>query len=421
MSKAKGFISDPPSPQCPRLLKPLAGLLLAVCLGLGAVPAHSQFEDDDLVPPEGIYDNQRPQPGGAPNAAPRQQQQQPYGGPQQRQQPDGGPPARPDSARQGEPYGAEQQPQGAEQQPYGADGEQAQPQRQLSEQERYCLQLEQSLANDWVRADQGQTDLPRIDEEIRKFEQIHQSTQAAAERADCYQSLFIFGRSLRRTPRCTALNDKIEDARRQVDRLQEERNFITRGSSRRARQDELIDQLARNGCGDQYARESRRRQGIFSWFSNDRDFFEPRRGLETSRIVPYATYRTLCVRLCDGYYYPISYSTLPSHFSSDANACQSGCAAPAALYVYRNPGEEPEQMVSLQGKAYNDLETAWRYRKEYVKGCSCKVAEFNPDEIAKADGEEKSEAGTGGEEAQPAAAGPGDGKVAKEGVAPKAQ
>ena len=65
----------------------------------------------------------------------------------------------------------------------------------------------------------------------------------------------------------------------------------------------------------------------------------------------------------------------------DAEACQSSCAAPAELYVYRNPGQEIEQAVSLSGSAYMDLPVALRYRKEYVKGCSCKQAEYNPTEI----------------------------------------
>jgi hypothetical protein len=345
-------------------------LLLAVGVSFGAFQAaNAQNYDDPPVPSQGVY-------GDAPRQAP--------------------------------PRAQEQYPQG--QQQYRQQG------RQLSERERHCTQLEQRLANDWVRADQGQTDLPRIDQEIRKYQRELQTSQAAAERGDCYQSVFIFGRSLRRTPRCTRMNNRIEDAKRQLARLKEERKFITRGRSTRARQDDLINSLARNGCGDQYAREARRRQGFFSWFSNnDRDFFEPRRGLETSRIVPYATYRTLCVRTCDGYYYPISYSALPSRFPNDANACKSGCAAPAELYVYRNPGEEPEQMVSLRGTAYNDLESAWRYRKEYIKGCSCKVAEYDLDEISKANQEKKAEGAT------PAATGPGDGKIATEGEAPKAQ
>ena len=34
--------------------------------------------------------------------------------------------------------------------------------------------------------------------------------------------------------------------------------------------------------------------------------------------LPFATYRTLCVRLCDGYYFPVSFSTLPNHFQRDS-------------------------------------------------------------------------------------------------------
>ena len=67
--------------------------------------------------------------------------------------------------------------------------------------------------------------------------------------------------------------------------------------------------------------------------------------------------------------------------AQDAQQCQSNCAAPAELYVYRNPGQEIEQAVSLNGSAYMDLPVALRFRKEYVKGCSCKQAEYNPTEI----------------------------------------
>ena len=124
---------------------------------------------------------------------------------------------------------------------------------------------------------------------------------------------------------------------------------------------------------------------MLDWLTGEGDYFDRRRReLETSRIESYATYRTLCVRRCDGYYFPISFSTLPSRFASDAARCQSTCAAPAELFVYRNPGEAPEQMVSSDGqRAYNDIPNAWKYRTEYLKGCSCKVSEYDPEEIEK--------------------------------------
>ena len=87
------------------------------------------------------------------------------------------------------------------------------------------------------------------------------------------------------------------------------------------------------------------------------------------------------MRLCDGFFYPIHYSAYGSMLGEDQQSCQSNCAAPAELYVYRNPGQEIEQAVSLNGSAYMDLPVALRYRKEYVNGCSCKQAEYNPTEI----------------------------------------
>jgi len=253
------------------------------------------------------------------------------------------------------------------------------------------MQLEQELANDWVKRQQGRNDGPKLAAEIKKFDRIFQTNQAKANRNRCYQSNFIFGRSLVRTPKCLRLNRKIEDARRNLARLQAQRN--TQRGGRNRREDELRSALSRAGCRGQNRQANRRRRGgggFMSWF--EEDFWEttPRRGLETSRIESFATYRTLCVRSCDGYYFPVSFSTLPRSFSQDISKCQSQCAAPAELYVYRNPGEEAEQMVSSDGRqAYNDHPNAWRYRKEYVKGCSCKAIEYDPNEIAAANAEKE--------------------------------
>lgn len=276
------------------------------------------------------------------------------------------------------PYPGQQQ--GYQQQQQQGYGQQPAP----TAHELRCLQLEQELANDWVTGQQGSDQLPKIDEQIRKYDRIYQTTRAKAERNRCYQSMFIFGRSLVRTPRCIKLHNQVEDARQRLASLQQQREALTNRRSRRDRQNELISALARAGCGSQYQRESRRRGGG-GWFTSlfeDDTYRSRRQDLQTSKIVPFATYRTLCVRTCDGYYFPVSYSTLPSRFSTDVAKCQDQCAAPAELFVYRNPGEEPEQMVSADGRtAYNDLPNAWRYRKEYVKGCSCKSTEYDPAEI----------------------------------------
>ncbi len=248
-----------------------------------------------------------------------------------------------------------------------------------SSREEYCRQLEQELASDWMAGSRSRQHLPQIEEEIRKQDAIFQREQARAERANCYESLFIFGRKLRRTPKCLSIHRAIEDARRVLARLQEEKDAISRASDGNRRQDNLIAALARAGCGQYYEREADRRRERFFPFGDGFFSQRPRREeRETSTILPFATYRTMCVRLCDGFYYPVSFSTLPSRFQQDAGACQTNCAAPAELFVHRNPGEDVEQMVSLDGRPYSSIANAWRYRTEFVKGCSCKQAEYAP-------------------------------------------
>src|SRR5215467_7410334 len=38
-----------------------------------------------------------------------------------------------------------------------------------------------------------------------------------------------------------------------------------------------------------------------------------------------ATYRTLCVRLCDGFYFPISFAVPASSLERDAERCRASC------------------------------------------------------------------------------------------------
>ena len=82
-------------------------------------------------------------------------------------------------------------------------------------------------------------------------------------------------------------------------------------------------------------------------------------------------YTTLCVRLCDGYYFPISFSVGRSQFERDAKTCERSCPGQARLFVHSRSGEV-DDMVDLSGKRYRDLKTAFLYRAEHVPSCRCK-------------------------------------------------
>lgn len=235
-----------------------------------------------------------------------------------------------------------------------------------------CYQLEQRLVQEGQKSGQSRDALPGIEDEIRALERAVDSGKAQLDRG-CYE-YFLFTKSLRNTPQCKDLSRQVEASKRKLSDLDARRQDIL-GSSGHSYQDDIIRELARNNCGANYVDMARRRSD---------GMWEDEESSGGSTWSPRATngaqtYRTVCVRLCDGYYFPVSFSTLPSHFPQDADACSSKCAAPAELYYYPNPGGSIDQAVALRTQeAYNKLKFAFRYRKEVVKGCSCRTAEYVP-------------------------------------------
>jgi hypothetical protein len=236
-----------------------------------------------------------------------------------------------------------------------------------------CLQLEQRLAQEANRGSQSRDQLPRLEADYRQLDRQAQITQVQLDRSDCFE-YFLFSKSLKRTRQCIDLAGQLESTRRRLSELEAQIQQM-RSSSSRSYQDDIVRELARNGCGAAYQQEASRRGSSPIWQDEDEG------GAWGGRFgsLPFATFRTVCVRLCDGYFFPVSFSTLPSHFDRDADVCQSRCAAPAELFYHQNPGGGMEAAISHKTRqAYMSLKTAFRYRKEFVPGCSCKQAEYLP-------------------------------------------
>lgn len=241
-----------------------------------------------------------------------------------------------------------------------------------------CLQLEQRLVQESARGNQSRDQLPKLEGDIRATERALQQSQSQIDRQECYE-YFLFSKSLKNTRQCRDLATQVETNRRKLSELDAQRQQIV-ASAGRSYQDDIIRELARNNCGSSYAQEARKRDGAgpFSSIWQDEEGGGPGGNTGYGNL-PFATYRTVCVRLCDGYYFPISYSTLPNHFQRDADLCQQKCAAPVELYYHQNPGGAIEQAAAAKTQEpYTKLKTAFRYRKEFVPGCSCKQAEYVP-------------------------------------------
>lgn len=98
-----------------------------------------------------------------------------------------------------------------------------------------------------------------------------------------------------------------------------------------------------------------------------------------SQLSP-ARYRTMCVRMCDGYYFPISSSTMRGAFHRDAAKCKSSCGDGSRLFYMPASDPDPERMVDLTGRSYAALPTAYAYRKRLIDGCSCRPMPWSSSE-----------------------------------------
>jgi hypothetical protein len=234
-----------------------------------------------------------------------------------------------------------------------------------------CQRLEAQLTS----LDRGNNDPTRADQ-IRRAEETVNRQQfevdrlvAQGRRMGCESSGFfsIFSNP---PPQCGGLNRQIGQQRSTLERMQNELEQLHGGTAERASQRQsLLIALGSNGCGPQYrsAALAGQQGGFFDRLFGGNGIFSGSSGPMGG------TFRTICVRTCDGYYYPISFATSSDRFRDDEQTCQRMCpAAEVTLYTYHNPGEEVAQAVSLNGRLYTELPAAFSYRKAFNPACSCR-------------------------------------------------
>jgi hypothetical protein len=240
-----------------------------------------------------------------------------------------------------------------------------------------CVRLEAQLAT----VDRGGGD-PAKDEQIRRYQDAASKQQAEldrvtsqAKRMGCDSSGF-FSLFNGQSAQCGPVNNQIQQMRANLDQittsLERLRGGGLGGSDRENQRRSVLLALAQNNCGPQYA-NAVRGPGNFldNLFGNNNSPGPP-----PADVGPQSgTYRTVCVRSCDGAYFPISFATVPGRFPDDEKTCKALCpAAEASLYAYRNPGEDMNQAVSISGQPYSSSPNAFRFRQEFNPSCACKAA-----------------------------------------------
>jgi hypothetical protein len=243
-----------------------------------------------------------------------------------------------------------------------------------------CPRLEAQLAT----IDRGGAGDPAKDEQIRRYQDAATKQQSEldrvtlqAKRMGCDSSGF-FSLFSGQSAQCGPVNNQIQQMRGNLDQitsnLERLRSGGLGGADRDNQRRSVLTALAQNNCGPQYVNAApgpgNFLQNMFGNNNNNNPNppgtdFGPQSG----------TFRTVCVRSCDGAYFPISFATVPGRFPDDEKTCKALCpAAEATLYAYRNPGEDMTQAVSISGQPYSSSPNAFKFRQEFNPSCACKAA-----------------------------------------------
>jgi hypothetical protein len=241
-----------------------------------------------------------------------------------------------------------------------------------------CPRLEAQLAT----IDHGGSGDPAKDDQIRRYQDAAAKQQgeldrvtSQAKRMGCDSSGF-FSLFSGQSAQCGPVNNQIQQMRANLDQittsLERLRSGGFGGPDRDNQRRSVLTALAQNNCGPQYA-NALRGGGPGNFLNNLFGNSSP--DVPGSDIGPQSgTYRTVCVRTCDGAYFPISFATVPARFPDDEKQCKALCpATEATLFAYRNPGEDMNQAVSINGQPYSSSPNAFKYRTEFNPSCACKA------------------------------------------------
>lgn len=247
-----------------------------------------------------------------------------------------------------------------------------------------CVRLEGQLA----ALDRGGGGDPAREEQVRRYQDSQARQQAEldrvtmqAKRMGCDSSGF-FSLFNGQSAQCGPVNTQIQQMRANLDQITGNLERLRAGSGgmspeRDSQRRSVLLALAQNNCGPQYA-NAVQQQGGGNFLSNLFGGNNPNnpQAMPPSDLGPQSgTFRTVCVRTCDGAYFPISFATVPARFGDDEKTCKALCpAAEAVLYTHRNPGEDMNAAVSIGGQPYTALPTAFKFRSEFNPSCSCKAA-----------------------------------------------
>ncbi|MEX0346781.1 MAG: DUF2865 domain-containing protein [Rhizobiaceae bacterium] len=266
-------------------------------------------------------------------------------------------------------------------------------------QSRLCRQLEAQLATASSRGNSAQ--FRKYDRAVKTQGDQIRKARRNARRAGCKTSgISLFGVN-GNSRQCRSLVSTINRMERNLAQLERRRARYDRGGSSAVRL-QILARIEANGCRDrqQVARRdqprerqenrlsildqifrqdpapSRRRNPLDDEYGNRvRTILNDGAGAGGGLSGLQKNFRTLCVRTCDGYYFPVSFAVSEFDLDRDQKVCEAMCpGTEVRLYYHRVTDEESEDMISISGEPYTELGTAFLYRQpgyKREKSCGC--------------------------------------------------
>lgn len=188
---------------------------------------------------------------------------------------------------------------------------------------------------------------------------------------------------------CGALADKMARMETNLAILNEKRLSLMTGQEADHRRERLLAALDENRCNDQpvLVNADPVPHEPESFATDLPDGYETIRvpqsqeGYGDSQFVALGgsatsgSYRTMCVRTCDGAFFPISSQATSLSFQRDAQVCSMMCPGMETELFYHSIRQETDAMRSaLTGRPYGELDNAYRFRTTSGpkdKACGC--------------------------------------------------
>jgi len=82
--------------------------------------------------------------------------------------------------------------------------------------------------------------------------------------------------------------------------------------------------------------------------------------------------QAICVRSCDGGFFPLNYTAKNSNLDDLNTLCRALCPNTEAKLYTRSPWKDLNESVSIDGEPYSDHPNALKFQKSYDATCGCK-------------------------------------------------